>query len=106
MYWLLQFNAWLSVFMFTLTLVAIVSPRVKDGIIIKIGLMFMMVGYLGCASTLVEVVTPQLIFSSWILTNIGLLIALSGWLLHGALTPSTARRRRSDVLRSIIQGAL
>ena len=106
MYWLLQFNAWLSVFMLILTFVAIASPRVKDGVIIKLGLMFMMVGYMGCASTLVEVVTPHLIVSSWILTNLGFLIAMSGWLLHGALAPAPARRRRADILRSVIQGIL
>lgn len=105
MYFLLQFNAWLSVAMFCLTLWAIVSPRVKDGIIIKFGLLFMLVGYLGCASTLVEHVTPQLIVSSWILVNIGLVVAMSGWLLHSLLQPGP-RRRRADILRSVIQGVL
>lgn len=106
MYWLLQVNAWLSAFMFVVTIVAIASPRVKDGVVIKAGLMLMMVGYLGCASTLVEVVTPQLILSSWILTSAGLLVAVTGWLFRGVLAPAPARRRRADILRSVIQGIL
>lgn len=105
MYFLLQFNAWLSVAMFCLTLWAIVSPRIRDGIVIKMGLIFMLVGYLGCASTLVEVVTPQLIVSSWILVNIGLVVAMSGWLFHGLFQPGP-RRPRADILRSVIQGVL
>lgn len=99
---LLLFNAWLSVAMFLATLGAIIDPRVKDKIIIKFGLIFMCLGYMGCASTLLEGQSHHLIVASWILTNLGLLIAIGGWLLRGYLGYYGPRRRRADILRSVI----
>lgn len=101
---LLLFNAWLSVIMFGLTTAAITSPRIKDGVVIKAGLILMNLGYLGCASTLIEGISRHLIISSWVLTNVGLLIALAGWLLQGVLAPPGPRRRQADILHSTLQG--
>lgn len=103
---LLQINGWLSVGMFLITVLAIMNPLVKDGIIVKSGLILMCLGYFGCASGLVEGMTYGLVFSSWILTNIGLLVALSGWLVRGYFGNHAyhgPRRRRADILRSQIQ---
>jgi hypothetical protein len=97
---LLQINGWLSLIMFGMTVLAILNPRVRDGIVIKFGLILMCFGYLGCASGLVEGMTYQLVFSSWIFTNLGLLVALAGWLYRSSKDSDGPRRRRTDVVHS------
>lgn len=81
---------------------AVMSPRVRDGIVIKVGLILMAVGYMVIAHALTDGMDcsdVRGLARAALLTRVGLLIVLGGWYWR-----STMRKRHlgrmSDWVRS------
>ena len=90
------FNTTMSLLLSLLSAWAIMSRRFKDGIVIKIGLSFIALGFLGSFSIVVESAGPQPLAVAHALVHIGLLICAAGYLLRIRKRPRGSRRRASD----------
>lgn len=87
---------------FVLLLVAaIVHPCVQDGVVIKVGMIFMAAGFLALASHAFDLAQPGGMLDierALLLTNTGALVVGLGWLRRTRLARHKARRR-SDWVR-------
>lgn len=66
-----------------LLLAAIVSPRVRDGVIIKVGMIFMSGGFLALAGHAFDMASPVRMLDlgrALLLTNTGAMVVCLGWL--------------------------
>lgn len=75
---------------------AVLSPKVHDGVVIKLGLIFVALGAGGLASALyngLDLKDIHALTHSTLLLNIGLLIVIIGGVLR-LRTPATCERRR------------
>ena len=76
-------NAWATLLLACFCAWAIFSPRVRDGVVIKLGLILMAIGYLVTVAQLVDGMDCSDLHGlarSALLTRVGLLIVVAGWL--------------------------
>jgi len=76
------FNTLMSLLLSLVAGIAIMHQRILDGIIIKTGLMFISVGFLGAFFVGLEKSGQRPMAISYTLVHIGLLICIAGYLLR------------------------
>ena len=74
---------------------AILSPRVRDGVVIKVGLIAVVLGFAGLGYALAVQAAIEIVERALALLHVGLLVAMAGWWLRSRRAPQP-RRRKSD----------
>jgi len=90
--WLEVFNTVMSLTLAIVLGMAIVSTRVRDGIVIKTGLMFMTFGFFGAAMTILSDDPNDALAMGHAAVHIGLLICVLGYLLRTRRKKGEQRR--------------
>lgn len=94
-----NFNTFMSVLLASLAGWAIMSHRVRDGVIVKAGLICVALGFLGAALVSIDNGDHNSLASAYALVFVGLLICAVGYLLRSRRHRSrgiSAQRRLSD----------
>lgn len=90
-----MFNTFASLLMAAVCGWAIMSTRVRDGIVVKTGLGFLALGFFGAAATGLSRDPLQALVFARVLVHIGLLICVVGYLMR-TRRKKTEQRRVSD----------
>ncbi len=91
-------NAFAALLLACICAWAILSPRVRDGVVIKLGLILMAIGYLVTVAQLADGMDCsdlQGLARSELLTRVGLLIVAAGWLWRHWVKPKFTPEHRS-----------
>ncbi len=92
---LMNINAAASLVLALLAAAAVISPRVRDGVVVKLGLILLALGAAGLGLALVTGGPMDVALRALGLQTAGLFVIVGGVLLR-ALRPGPRRRRASD----------
>lgn len=76
---LLALNILVCAFLACLCAAAVLSPRVKDGVVVKAGLILAALGFAGVGATLFSESPPIAVVRALGLLHVGLTVTICGW---------------------------